>query len=116
RVLRVEVAVRDRALPGLEGDAAGLGVGAQALAVDHLLGRLQLFGETLVTPHDAFHLGLLRGRCRLVRIDEQHVTHVKPPLVIVRAASGPQRRPGDPHSYDAGDLSKSTVTPWLSIG
>src|SRR5215510_10163836 len=41
--------VGDLTLAGLEADAGRLGIGAQAFAVDHLLGRLQLLGEALVT-------------------------------------------------------------------
>src|SRR5713226_5585608 len=51
-------------------------VRAQALAMDHLAGRAQLFGEPSVAPHDDLHLG--SGRCGLslvVGADEQQVAH-----------------------------------------
>src|SRR5438552_13130882 len=53
-----EGTVHDLALPGLEADAAGVAVRAQALSVDHLAGRLQLRAEALVALHHGLHLAL----------------------------------------------------------
>jgi hypothetical protein len=40
-----------------------------------IVDALQLFREALVALHHGLHFGLLRGRCRLVAADEQHVAH-----------------------------------------
>src|SRR5207245_9720784 len=58
-----EGAVHDLAMTGLDADAAGVAVWTQALAHDHLAGRLQLVGEAPVALHDGLHLGP-RGRGR----------------------------------------------------
>src|SRR5436309_6808838 len=77
RLLRLgEGAVHDLAMPGLDADAAGVAVWTQALAHDHLAGRLQLVGEAPVALHDGLHLGPRgRGRGLVVGANEQHVTH-----------------------------------------
>src|SRR5207245_6075905 len=52
-----EGAIHDLALPGLEADAAGVAVRAQALAHDHLAGGLALVAEAPVALADDLHLG-----------------------------------------------------------
>src|SRR5437867_13005362 len=52
-----EGAVHDLALPGLEADATGVAVRAQALPHDHLAGGLELVAEAPVALDDGLHLG-----------------------------------------------------------
>src|SRR6185503_4209800 len=69
------------ALAGLKTDAAGVGVGPEALAQNHLARRAQLLGEAHVALHHGGHLGGGYGGLRLlVGADQQHVAHGDPPL------------------------------------
>src|SRR5262245_32488099 len=68
-------AVGDLDPAGLDANAAGLFVRAQALRVDHLAGGRELGLEALMTLEDLLHLRGLPRRRRPVYGDEQHVAH-----------------------------------------